>query len=103
MGKNRQIGLSVKVLIGCFCLVGIHAPSLAGFSDGQDLYSKCKAGEKDGPDSYVPFGICLGYITGVADLLNLQRMLDGKPNCLPHGLQTGTLRDVVMKLSLIHI
>jgi len=61
-----------------------------GFEDGNTLYAKCNENQRI---------YCMGYVTGVADLLQGQNT---NGVCLPQGVVVGQLVDVVKKFLKEH-
>jgi hypothetical protein len=65
-----------------------QAQDSGSFVSGNDLYEKCNS-----ESGTVSHGICGGYITGIADLLNNAGKL-----CIPHQMVTvRQLLDIVVK------
>ncbi len=71
------------------------SPAAASFVDGNKLYSDCTTREASG-DYAVNTAVCLGYLTGVYDDLELDRARAGQDSC-SGGITAGQLRDVVTR------
>jgi Rap1a immunity proteins len=76
-------------------VAAVSTPAAAQYFTGNDLLRECDEG--DSPDTgSAAYGVCVGYIVGIADYLELSRL--GKlPRCIPHGVTSGQLVDVVRK------
>jgi len=61
----------------------------ASFLIGNDLYRLCQSAERN--------GLCTGYIMGVVDYLNADREFLKKAGCVPAGVASDRVRDVVVK------
>ena len=101
MSEHKK-GCVPKRALSTLCLMAAilfaASPASAQYFDGQRLYSECEKGSSKTTDSLAPFGLCIGYIVGVADQYELHRHILGKKEeCIPMNVQQGTLRDVVMK------
>lgn len=64
----------------------------AGFSDGNELYELCNDN-----DSNRNWGICYGYITGVADTLYSGAVVTGWRACVPKPISRQQVVDVVKR------
>lgn len=72
------------------CIIGIAAPTSAAFVDGNKLLATCES------EHHSDFGDCIGYITGVADVLQ-KTEINGFTACLPSNVTRGQIRDVVVR------
>src|SRR4051812_34178542 len=80
----KRVLLAVSALI---VLTGSEAR--AGFEDGNTLYRICT-----GID--VSQIACLGYVEGVTDYFRWIRDWQKQPQCIPNGIQTQQVQDVVV-------
>src|SRR5258706_12971692 len=72
-GRNPIVGLAAALL-----LVGA-APAAAGSNlTGNDLLERCSASASDNP---IQWGVCLGYVIAVADLLGQGRPINVARAC----------------------
>ena len=86
-GRNPIVGLAAALL-----LLGA-APAVAGSNlTGNDLLQRCSASASDNP---VQWGVCLGYVMAVADLLGQGRPVNGVRACVAADVTSGQLMDVV--------
>jgi hypothetical protein len=86
-GRNPIVGLAAALL-----LLGT-APAVAGSNlTGNDLLARCSASASDNP---VQWGVCLGYVMAVADLLGQGRAVAGVRACVAADVTSGQLMDVV--------
>lgn len=65
-------------------------PASAAFLTGNDIYEYCRA------VSPVRFGLCLGYIEGIADVLEVGSIF-GYRACVPGTVKVEQLRDIVVQ------
>ena len=69
------------------------APATAGSNlTGNDLLERCSASASDNP---IQWGVCLGYVMAVADLLGQGRPINGARACVATDVTSGQLMDVV--------
>ena len=86
-GRNPIVGLAAALL-----LLGA-APAAAGSNlTGNDLLERCSASASDNP---IQWGVCLGYVMAVADLLGQGRPINGARACVSADVTSGQLMDVV--------
>lgn len=60
--------------------------------DGQKLYALCS--ETAGATDYA---LCLGYVMGVVDEIEMRRVVTDHPGCVPKGILPRTLVDLALK------
>jgi hypothetical protein len=61
------------------------------FEDGNKLLDECShVNDMKGM-------ACLGYVQGAADMLEAIAHLAGKPECIRNGVQTGQVKDVIVR------
>jgi hypothetical protein len=84
-----EMSKAILVVVALSFLVGGGAGA-AVFNDGNAVFEACKGADnpQDGA-KYAKWGICFGYITGVADAL------DGSSSCVPDGVTVTQAVDVV--------
>lgn len=70
-------------------------PSYANFLTGNDLYEKCNGGN-------IEQMVCMGYIEGVSDSLDLARANNSRQQCVAVGVTAGQIKDVVVQYLAIH-
>jgi hypothetical protein len=70
--------------------------NVPGFFGADVLYQKCIA-PADGPDA----NQCTGYVAGIADSLEANRIANGLPNCIPQDIPLVRVRQAVTR-SLLH-
>lgn len=80
-----RLSLVLMMLLG--------SPARAGFYSGNELLVFCT-------DAEVP--VCLGYIAGVADLLNDGLILPTWKQCIPENANLGQIKDVVVRYLTDH-
>jgi len=69
------------------------APATAGSNlTGNDLLERCSASASENP---IQWGVCLGYVMAVADLLGQGRPINGARACIAADVTSGQLMDVV--------
>ena len=73
-------------------------PSFANYMDGNELYEDCASAN----DAYVKQGICLGYLQGVVDTLDMVRETNGVAQCIPTGTRVRQVVDVVLAYLRAH-
>jgi Rap1a immunity proteins len=72
-------------------------PARAEFKDGNELYDSCSVGESDST-FYQSQAMCMGYITGVSDMLELNQMPGQRLMvCVPSDVTAQQMADVVRK------
>ena len=63
------------------------------YQSGQHLIDNCDMGAKTGVDSWIPGGICMGYVSAISDMLNTfedwgywnsKKVCIEKPGCAFH-------------------
>jgi hypothetical protein len=92
--KKTMRALLTASLVVAGTLASGSVPALAGgFDSGNDLLDDCSAKSGDNP---VKAGACLGYVTGVADVLGGGTVIDGIRACFVTAT-TGQLKDVVLR------
>ena len=86
-GRNAIVGLAaVLPLLAA-------APAGAGTNlTGNDLLERCSASASANP---IQWGVCLGYVMAVADLLGQGRPIAGARACIATDVTSGQLMDVV--------
>jgi hypothetical protein len=88
----KRYPLLVTVALPCLMVGGA---ATAAFFDGNKLFQECQGGddprqsEQGDPGKSTEWGECLGYILGVEDAL------DGTAFCLPDGVRSRQVRDIV--------
>jgi hypothetical protein len=70
--------------------------NVPGFFGADVLYLKCIA-PSDGADA----NQCTGYVAGIADSMEANRIANGLPNCIPPDIPLIRVRQIVT-LSLLH-
>ena len=86
-GRNPIVGLAAALL-----LLGA-APALAGSNlTGNDLLERRSASASANP---IQWGVCLGYVMAIADLLGQGRPVSGVRACVSADVTSGQLMDVV--------
>lgn len=70
--------------------------NVPGFFGADVLYVKCIA-TAEGPDA----NQCTGYVAGIADSLEANRIANGLPNCIPRDIPLVRVRQAVTR-SLLH-
>lgn len=84
----------MSALVVADMLVAI--PAHSQFSTGNDLYANCST--KQGQFNYdTEWGLCLGYIVGVADTMTQFQQLNKIDTCVPSPVTKGQLRAMVIK------
>jgi hypothetical protein len=63
----------------------------ASYITGNILYDWCTS------DTDTKYGWCQGYILGSVDTQNVIRSIDNKKDCIPDGVSSGQLKDIVVK------
>lgn len=78
------------------CIVGLAVlPATAGFKSANDLWDHCTARERD-RHYQQDNAMCMGYIVGIADVLDDGDNVDGLRACLPRGATIGQVVDTAM-------
>ena len=87
MGRRMVVAVCSCILV--FSAAAAHAEH---FLTGNDLYRVCQGSGVDG-------GVCTGYVIGVFDQWAAGRAAGpfAKPACLPPGVGSGQLKDVVVR------
>ena len=89
IGRLRDLGRAAATL----ALVLIATPAAAGSNlTGNDLLDRCSASASANP---IQWGVCLGYVMGIADALALGRPLNGARACPAADVTSGQMMDVV--------
>jgi hypothetical protein len=86
-GRNPIVALAAALLLLS------AAPAVAGSNlTGNDLLERCSASASDNP---IQWGVCLGYVMAVADLLGQGRPINGARACIAADVTSGQLMDIV--------
>ena len=97
--KNRigsERSCRTFIVTGLISLATLGMAQANTFQNGNDLLAKCRETESLPVDQYFQRGFCLGYIEGIADYLELVRETSGLGSCIPRGVTTEQVRDVVI-------
>jgi Rap1a immunity proteins len=101
-GEESGAGFSMQRLIAAVGLLLFATPAIAGdinvpgFFAADLLYQKC-IGPAEGADA----NQCTGYVAGIADSLEANRVANGLPNCIPPDIPLVRVRQAVTR-SLLH-
>jgi hypothetical protein len=88
--EGDMIGLLLLVAIGA----GKPTDLVTGMTDGERLYSACRAD---------PSGLCLGYVAGAYDQMQIDEKLGLKDMyCVPPSATLKQMRDVVTRYLAAH-
>ena len=68
------------------------AGAASGLLDGNELLSRCSESAAANP---VQWGVCLGYVLGIADALDRGATISGARACLSPDVTNGQLMDMV--------
>jgi Rap1a immunity proteins len=91
---EAEMTRAILIAVALSSLV-VGGEATAGFTDGNGLFRDCQGGDDPretqagDPGGYSEWGMCLGYILGVADAF------DDNLFCLPNGVERGQIKDVV--------
>jgi hypothetical protein len=87
MCRGQFFGLAIALLAMS------ATPAVAGTNlTGNDLLERCSASASANP---IQWGVCLGYVMAVADLLGQGRPVSGVRACVSADVTSGQLMDVV--------
>lgn len=94
MGSQRSKIYRATALFVVLAAALMPSDAPAQFYTGNNLYSDCT--EPRGTNLYYQRSArCISYVMGVADQWSLQREMSGGSSCIPSGVTTGQLRDIV--------
>lgn len=88
--------ISTVILVLGFGSATLPSPAFAQYFTGNKVYELCSTA-KTSSTYYQDDAFCAAYIAGVADDLELIRIVGNRPQCIPAGVTVGQLRDVVLK------
>ena len=76
-------------------LVGVtwSGPAMAYFVDGNALHKVCQYPNVE----FFPYGDCLGYTSGVSDVMTGGNIVDGLRACIGTNVSRGQAKDVVKR------
>lgn len=81
--------LTIAMLIA----IGAAAPARAQYFDGNTLHFRC---QQERETAMVRWTDCLGYVSGVADVMSGRNAINGVQACIPRGTSRNQLKDVVV-------
>jgi hypothetical protein len=90
IGEGEMARIVMIAAVSVLALVMASRNAAAGFVNGNDLYSWRTDANQRNADG------CFGYITGAADALEWARVGTTHPPCIPEGVQSTQVRDVVV-------
>ena len=79
-----------SIVVAASILAGLTTDAEATFDNGNKLLGTCQN------ESEIPWGYCLGYIVGIAEVLETEPLV-GMGACLPKTATKGQLRIIVIK------
>lgn len=95
----------MKIIMGVAAAVALAAvmpqQAKANFYSGNEVYSNCLALRSD-DTYYQKYAMCMAYVSGAYDAIELARDINSAPRCGPDGLTVGQLKDVVVKYMREH-
>ena len=87
-GRTRLIAMAVAIAMTC---LPVSAQELRAFYTGNDLRSRCS------DTSPYQAGLCMGFVTGIADAMGIAAFLGGRRACIPLAATEGQALDVVKR------
>ena len=87
-GRTRLVAMAVAIAMTC---LPASAQELRAFYTGNDLRSRCS------DTSPYQAGLCMGFVTGIADAMGIAAILGGRRACIPLAATEGQALDVVKR------